>query len=252
MTGWRGEAFHMIGNVHYVGTETVSSHLLTSDEGHILLDACMPDSGPSILAGIRDLGFDPGDVAYVLISHGHVDHLGSAAFLAAETGAKLCIGAKDIEAAEKGSETRLGLTGYRTFTVDRVLIQGDVIAVGDTSVTVYHTPGHTPGCCSFGFAVQEGDCIYRAMLFGGAGVNVFAEENVRRGIYAGTLDELRATLARLLSLEVDIPLGNHPVQNDTFGKLEQLRQGVSPNPYIDPDGWRAFLRECIAGAETFI
>ncbi len=141
MRNYDCNSFHMIGNIYYVGTKQVSSHLFVSKEGHILVDACMPDSGPSILKGIRDLGFSPDDILYLLISHGHADHLGSAAFLAGETGAAICIGEADVVAAEKGSKTRAGLTGYKTFKVDRALNEGDVIAVGDNSIIIYHTPG---------------------------------------------------------------------------------------------------------------
>lgn len=251
MTGYDCNSFQMIGNIYYVGTEQVSSHLFASGDGHILIDACMPDSGPSILKGIRDLGFSPGDVQYLLISHGHIDHLGSAAFLAGETGATIWIGEADVEAAEIGSKTRLGLMGYKTFKVDRIFNEGDVISVGNNSITIYHTPGHTPGCCSFGFDVQEQDRTYRGMLFGGAGTNVFEEEYLRKDIYGGTIDDFQKTLKLLLSFDIDVWLGNHPQQNKTFQKIKLLRQGVSPNPYIDPAGWKDFIRTNIAEAEKF-
>jgi len=245
-------SFHMIGNIYFVGTRQVSSHLFASKDGHILIDACMPDSGPSILKDIKDLGFSPDDIRYLLISHGHADHLGSAAFLKGKTGAAICIGEADVVAAEKGSKTRAGLTGYKTFKVDRALNEGDVITVGNNSILIYHTPGHTPGSCSFGFEIKEGACIYQGMLFGGAGTNVFEEKNLKRNIYGGTIDDFQKTLKRLLYFDVDVWLGNHPQQNKTFQKLERLRQGASPNPYIDPDGWKDFIRANLAKAEGFL
>lgn len=252
MRNYDCHSFHMIGNIYYVGTRQVSSHLFASKGGHILIDACMPDSGPSILKGIRALGFSPDDIRYLLVSHGHADHLGSAAFLAGETGAAICIGEADVMAAEKGSKTRAGLTGYKTFKVDRVLNEGDVIAVADNSIIIYHTPGHTPGSCSFGFDVQAQGQSYKGILFGGAGTNVFEKKNLERDIYGGTIDDFQKTLKRLLSFDIDVWLGNHPQQNKTFQKLEQLRRGASRNPYIDPDGWKDFIRANLAKAEGFL
>jgi len=80
-------------------------------------------------------------------------------------------------------------------------------------------------------------------LFGGAGLNVFEEENLRKRIYGGTVQDYARTLERLETLNVDVWLGNHPNQNNTFGKQELLAKGVTPNPYIDPRGWKAFLKE---------
>ncbi len=235
-------AFRMIDHVYYVGSQRVSSHLLASEEGHILIDTCMPEDGPGILKGIAELGFNPKDVRYILITHAHIDHLGSASLLAEQTGATLCIGEADVEAAEKGSTNRMGLTGFEPFHVDLSLKEGDVIAVGSSEVRVYHTPGHTPGCCSFGFKVGDNGRNYDAFLFGGPGLNVFKAENLRRGIYGGTRDDFQKTLDRLDTLDVEVWLGAHPGQNRTFQKHELLTQGAEPNPYADPRGWKAFLQ----------
>jgi len=102
-------AFRMIDDIYYVGSRFVSSHLITSEEGHVLIDTCMPDTGPFILKGIVDLGFYPKDVEYILISHAHVDHLGSTRLLAEETEAKVCIGEAHVEAAQKRDPTKMGL-----------------------------------------------------------------------------------------------------------------------------------------------
>jgi len=252
MTDYDGSPFHIIDNIYYIGTDFVSSHIFTSKEGHILLDTCWPDSGPGILNGVTELGFSPKDIRYLVISHAHIDHLGSTALLAKETGATICVGEADVEAAEKGSTTQAGLVGFETFKVHRPLKEGDVIAVGGRRLHVYHTPGHTPGCCSFGFKVQDENRTYRGMLFGGAGLNVFEEENLKRNIYGGTIEDLRKSLERMLRFDAKVWLGNHPFHNDTFQKLEHLRQGIRPNPYIDPDGWKAFLTARLVEVEELL
>jgi metallo-beta-lactamase class B len=235
-------AFRIIDDIYYVGNGWVSSHLITSEKGHVLIDTCMPETGSSILKAITSLEFRPRDVRYILTSHAHIDHLGSTKMLAEETGARVCVGEADVEAAEKGSTTRAGLTGFTPFKVNMPLREGDVIAVGSKEIHVYHTPGHTPGCCSFGLKIEHESRKYNVFLFGGAGLNVFEEENLRKNIYGGTVQDLARTVERLETLNVDVWLGNHPNQNNTFAKQELLAKGATPNPYIDPQGWKAFLK----------
>ncbi len=245
-------AFRMIGDVYYVGVQRVSSHLIASEDGHILLDACLPDSGPTILQNIRDVGFDPADLKYILITHAHTDHLGAAKYIAQQTKATVCMHAADREAAssgsmyssmscERGGDTKMGLTSFEPVNVDMEVSEGDVISLGEKDIHIYHTPGHTPGCCSYRFTVVDETHQYDAILFGGPGVNVFKPENLARGQYGGTMEDFEKTLERLASFPVQVWLGAHPGQNDTFAKRDQLRAGAKPNPYIDPQGWQAFL-----------
>jgi len=205
------------------------------------------------LKGIVDLGYKPEDIEYILITHAHIDHLGSTKFLAEETGAKICIGRDDVEAVEKGSTSveevergspyRLGLIGFEPFKVDLPLDEGDTIAVGDKEIHVYYTPGHTPGCCSFGFKVEVEKRKYDAFMLGGQGVNVFVEENLKHRIYGGTVLDFKKTVVRLEDFKVDIWLGTHPNHNNTFQKLELMRKNVKPNPFIDPQGWKDFIKD---------
>ena len=244
-------SFRVIDDVYYVGSRSVGSHMITSEKGHVLIDTCNPGDGPSIMKSIRDLGFDPKDIKYILTTHAHHDHVGGTKMISEETGAKICVGEADVEAAEKGSTTRAGLTGFATFKVGQTLREGDVVALGYKEIRVYHTPGHTPGCCSFGFRVDHESKVYDVFLFGGAGFNVFQEENLRRGIYGGTVQDYGRTLDRLDTLKVDVWLGAHPHRNNTFQKLELLQKGVTPNPFIDPVGWKAFLKGLRTGLEKY-
>ncbi len=244
-------AFNIIDDVYYVGSTEVGSHLVTSGEGHLLIDTCNPGDGPCILSGIRMLGFKPGDIKYIVTTHGHHDHVGGTKMIAEETGAKTCVGEADVEAVEKGSTTRAGLMGFATFSVDKKLEDGDIIALGDKEIQVTHTLGHTPGCISIGFNVNHRGRPHYVFLFGGAGLNVFEEMNLKRGIYGGTVQQFGRTLDRLDTLSVDVWLGSHPNQNDTFGKLELLQKGVEPNPYIDPSGWKAFLKGLRAALASY-
>lgn len=121
------------------------------------------------------------------------------------------------------------------------LNEGETIAIGNKEMRVYHTPGHTPGCCSFGFQVTYEDREYDGFIFGGPGLNVFREENLKMGIYGGTIQDFQKTIDRLQTFEVDVWLGAHPDQNRVFEKLELLKKGVRPNLYIDPEGFETFI-----------
>ncbi len=221
-------AFRMIDDIYYVGGY-VGSFLITSEDGHILIDTTFPGQGAYILKGIVDLGFKPKDVKHILITHAHFDHTGNAMMLAEATGAKVCIGEFEREAAEKGSER------HPAITIDESLKDGDIIAVGNKEIRVYHTPGHTIGNISFGFNIPHENQMLNTFIVGG-----FAVGN--RARYEGALQDYKKTLERYESLNVDVWLVSHPEPNDTFGKFALLRQGVTPNPYIDPDGWKAFLQ----------
>lgn len=242
MASYPGRGFRMIGNVHYVGTAGVSSHLFPSASGHILIDAGFPKDGPTILQHVRGLGLDPRDIRFILLTHAHIDHIGGAAFLARETGALMCIGERDRRAAEEGSATLLELAGTEPFPIGRVLRDGDLIELGGTVIRVYSTPGHTPGCCSFGFEAEEGGRRYASFLFGGPGTHVLEPAVIAKGVYGGTREDFGRTLERLESLPVEVWLGAHPSQSGTFEKYARLQKGESPNPFIDPAGWKAYLR----------
>jgi len=246
------DAFQLIDNIYYVGTTKVSSHLFTSGDGHVLIDACYPDDGSVISRNIRTLGIDPKDIRYLLITHAHTDHLGGAAYLADQTGACVCIGKRDVHAAEHGSKIQKGLTGFMPVKIDKALREDDCINVGQISIQVYDTPGHTPGCCSFGFEVKDRDKRYNGLLFGGPGVNVFQKENLKRNIYGGTIKDFINSVKRLLTFEVDVWLGAHPGLNHTFEKREQLQQSNESNPYVDPQGWKSFLKQCLLNAEQLL
>lgn len=221
-------AFRMIDDIYYVGG-SVGSFLITSEEGHILIDTVYPEYGSFILKGILDLGFSPRDIKYIAITHAHFDHTGSAMMLAEATGAQVCIGEVDREAAEKGSERQPPIKIDKSFT------DGDVIAVGDKEIRVYHTPGHTAGNISFGFTIAHEGRALNVFLIGGFAVRA-------RARYEGAHQDYEKTLDRLESLKVDVWFVSHPEPSDIFGKFELLRRGVKPNPFIDPEGWKAFLK----------
>lgn len=245
---WDSPAFPMIEPIYYVGNRYVSSHLLTSEKDHILIDTCNPGSGPLILKGIIDLGFNPGDVKFILLTHGHADHTGSAGFLANETGAKICLGEEDVKFCEELGARPPRVTinpKYKEFfeatpfKVDISLKDGDSIPFGDEVIHIYHTPGHTPGSCTFRFQIENENKKHDVFLVSSSGkignIELLKPENKI------LVDSVR-TLDLLENFQADVWLGPHPFTNGTFEKLELLKNGYKPNPYIDSKGWKFFLK----------
>jgi len=242
----RVPAFRMIENIYYVGNLNVSSHLIAGRAGHVLIDTGFATTVPLLAQSIRQLGFKERDVRLILITHGHVDHAGGARRMAKITGAPVAVHRRDLRTVETGSELTCayyiyGIEDSEPFKVDRVLEGGETLRVGNIVVKVHHTPGHTPGVCSYEIPLQHEGRKLTACIFGGPGQWTFKQENRGQG-YDGDVEEYSRSLDALERIKVDIPLGAHPNQTRTFQKYEMLRSNpAGPNPFIDPDHWPAYI-----------
>ena len=145
------EPFRMIGNVYYVGTDGLASYLITSPQGHILVDTVMPEATSQIKANIEKLGFKVADIKYLLNTHAHIDHTGGLAEMKQASGAQLVAGEADKPLLEGGyypgarEETALNFPPVK---VDRTVREGDTVTLGDVKLIAHETPGHSPGCTS--------------------------------------------------------------------------------------------------------
>ena len=159
--------FKIFDNLYYVGIEWATSYLLVTSEGLILIDSLF---GPYVETGvehIRELGFDPADVRYVLGTHGHFDHMGGHAFYQRKFGATVGLTAADWKRAQVDQDHPV--FGMEMADVDMVIQDGDTLRLGDQSIKLYVTPGHTEGVLSMEFTVRDGADEYRAVIFGGGG-----------------------------------------------------------------------------------
>ena len=144
-----GEPLQIGDNLYYVGTEGIAAFLITTPEGHILIDGAMPTSAPLIEASIRKVGFDPKDVKILLNTHAHFDHSGGLAQLKADTGATLIASAADRPALESGAyvgSEEVAAFDFPPVKVDRVIGDGETVELGGVALTAHLTPGHSPGC----------------------------------------------------------------------------------------------------------
>lgn len=233
----------IFGNLYFVGTRPASSHLIDTGEGLILIDSGYKDSLYLLLQNIWEMGFNPKSIRYILLSHGHLDHMDATKALVKLTGAKTFIGKADLPL----------LTGeifhypIIPFDPDVLLEDGDVVSLGNTHIKCISTPGHTDGTMSFFFDVTDGNKTYRAGMHGGVGLNTLKSEFLiahdlpfeNRQKYLDGLDKAEKE-------SVDIFIGNHVGNNNTIGKLQQAEEGVE-NPFLDPTEWKTFLQKCRAG-----
>ena len=231
--------FTVIGNVHYVGSKTVGAYLITTPDGHFLLDGIVPQSAPQILENIRTLGFDPADVKYLLNSHAHIDHAGGLAALKRATGAVMVASAADKPILEAGDVFYGPSKGMKfpPVRVDQVIGDGETLTLGSVTLTAHLTPGHTPGCTSWSLPVTGADgAAHTAFLHCSATV---AGQKLVPESYPGMVESYRATFEKVRALEADVFLGNH----DTFFGLQDKRARLlagEANAFVDPAELQAF------------
>lgn len=231
--------FTVIGNIHYVGSKTVGAYLITTPDGHFLIDGIVPQSAPLILENIRTLGFDPADVKFLLNSHAHIDHAGGLAALKRATGAVMVASAADKPFLEAG-DIGFGPSGGMKFPpvrVDQVIGDGDTLTLGGVTLTAHLTPGHSPGCTSWTLPVTGADgAAHTAFLHCSSTV---AGQKLVPESYPGMIDSYRATFEKVRTIEADIFLANHDIFFDLAEKRARLAAGDA-NAFVDAEELQAF------------
>jgi metallo-beta-lactamase class B len=235
------EPTKFVGPIHFVGTRGLGVYLITTSEGHLLLNSGMPPSGPMIEASIRKLGFNPRDVKILLANHAHIDHVGGHAYLQKLTGAKVAMMEQEVPLLESGAKTDFHYGTNPDFAfdgvrVDRVLHDGDTIKLGEVTLTAILTPGHTRGSTTFTTSVTDGGKSYAVAFPNGASINP-GYRVVRDPSYPGIAADYRRTLDVFDRLKPDIWLMPHNDVFDLAGKrVRAEREGVKA--WVDPEGYR--------------
>ena len=244
--------FQIIGNIYYVGQTDNSlpgsddaSYLITSPEGHVLLDSGDEHTIPQIQANVREMGFRMEDIKYLVHSHSHADHVaGDALIQEAVPGIELWVMEGDAEVVSSGGEADFDpdRPKFAPAEVDRVLKDGDQVQVGETTLVAHHTAGHTKGCTSWSTEVEDGGESYSVIFVCGVRISggMVLVNNPR---YPGIADDFQATFAKLRALQPDVFLASHGFFFGMAEKAKKLEEGVTPNPFIDPEGYTAFLDE---------
>lgn len=251
---WRTptDPFRIGDGVYYVGTLGLGAYLFTSNEGHVLLDGALPQSAPEILSNIRELGFDPTDVEYLLNSHAHFDHSGGLAELKRETGAKMVAHVGDVSALEGGfylGSERMAQFQAPVVEVDIEIEDGHVLQHGPIRLTAHHTPGHSRGCTSWATTIREGGESHEALVFCSA--TVAANRITPPLQYPGIVEDYRKTFAKAKTLKVDMPLAPHP---EFFGLLEKsakVKAGAK-DAFVDREAFAKLIAQLEADFERLL
>ncbi len=244
------EPFRLIGNIYYVGAKNIASYLVVTPQGSILIDTGTTEMTPVLTANVEKLGFKMRDIKIMLSSHAHFDHIGGHAAMKKRTGARVMAIKQDADALEAGKDlSPLGDEGWAAVKVDRVLKDGDTVALGGTTLRAVWAPGHTPGCTVWTTTVPDAGKSYSVAIFGCGGPNggVKLVGNQR---FPTLVDDTLATFRKLKMLKPDIYVTGHP-QMLFAGKIERMKANERPHPLLDAGSaaWAKMLDDAQAAFE---
>jgi metallo-beta-lactamase class B len=209
----------IIGNVYYVGTRTLSAFLITTAQGHILINSTYERNVRTIEKSVAQLGFKLSDVRILLGTHAHGDHQEGDALLRAMTGAQVMAMQEDVPALEAIKP------GGKPHPIDKRLRDGDEVSLGGTTLVAHLTPGHTHGATTWTTRAQEGGQAFDV---------VFATSYRAPGTVTPDVErEFNRTFKMVRTLPCDVPLGDHPAQYNLREKYPRVKGGAS-NPFVDP------------------
>jgi metallo-beta-lactamase class B len=235
-------AFKLIGNVYWVGTYDLSTYLITTGAGHILINTGFEDTVPLIAQGVEQLGFKMVDVEILTATHAHGDHVAGLAELKRITGAQMLMSEADAVLLEDGgvSDFRFGdgrTPSFPAVKVDRRLKDQDTISLGGVTLTAHHHPGHTKGATSFALTVREAGRDYRVVIANMGSINPGVTVSGMPK-YPTIADDYARTFAAQKALPVDVFLASHAAQ---FGMHQKYKPGdaYDANRFVDAKGYLA-------------
>lgn len=237
------EPFKMFDNLYHVGPGYVGVYLLTTSDGLILIDTSQEPYVDWIIDNIRKVGFDPRNIKYILISHGHCDHFCGAAKIQALSGARVGGIEEDWQmiAATGSRPGRNGAPPPPVPAKDIVYHEGDTLTLGDTTLIIHNTPGHTPGVLSAEFTVFDNGVPHRAYFAGGTG-----GANTLKSFEDAVGSTARVKM--IPNIEVFLPnhawnAGNPYPNGSVYERAQRLaaRRAGEPNPFVDGAAWTQWI-----------
>jgi len=228
--------YRVVGNIYYVGSEGLSAWLITSSEGHIVLDGGLSAEGGKLIErNIATLGFKLADVKVLINTHAHYDHAGGLAQLKADIPtAKLWASRADEPALKVGhhiGDNDNGPTPFPAVKVDRSFGDETKLKVGETTLVAHLTPGHTPGCTTWTMAVTEKGRPLNVTF--PCSLSVAGNHLVGNKEHRNIVADYRASFAAMRAIPTDVVLPSHEEQGGLLAKRQKLLRG-DPNAFIDP------------------
>ena len=236
----------IIGNIYYVGTKTLSSFLIVTPQGNILIDSTYERNVPVIQNSVSDLGFKFSDIKILLGNNAHGDHQEGDAKVKELTGAQVVAMAEDVDTLKAIKP------GGKEHPIDRIIHDGDSMTLGSTKLVAHLTAGHTPGCTTWTTVVRDAGKDYNVVFHCSYRAGATISPEVAR--------QFERTFKVARALPCDVPLGDHGAQYNMQDKYAKLKPG-GPNPFIDKANcnletdiqeamFKATLAEQQAGAKT--
>jgi len=211
----------VIGNLYYVGTRTLSSFLIVTSQGNILINSTYEKNVPTIQKSVEQVGFKFSDIKILLGTHAHNDHQEGDALVKQLTGAQVMAMAEDIPALKAMKP------GGKEHPIDKTLRDGESVTLGGTTLTAHLTAGHTRGCTTWTLKAQENGKTYNVVI--GCSLRPLSP------LTPDVIAEFNRTFPLVRSLPCDVPLGDHPAQYNMQEKFAKLQKGAA-NPFIDRAG----------------
>lgn len=236
----------VIGNVYYVGSKDLASYLITTPQGHVLINSSLESSVPLIQQSVEKLGFRFRDIKILLISHAHFDHCAGSALIKKLTGAKYMVMDADFPTVEDGGRSDFRYGGspemfFKPTKVDRVLHDGDEVRLGGMLLTAHITPGHTKGCTTWTLQATENGKTYDVVIVGSPNVNP-GYRLVHNSQYPQIAEDYERGFRTLKALPCDIFLGAHGSYYGMVEKFARIGKNGS-NPFLDHAGYQAYVTE---------
>jgi metallo-beta-lactamase class B len=238
---------HLVGNIYYVGAIGVSSYLITTPEGHLLLDTGFDDTVPIIQKSVEQLGFRLTDIKIILSSHAHVDHVGGHAQMKKLTGAQIYASAADARTLESGGlddfiQWPKETIRYEPVKADHLVADGERVTLGGVSLVAHLTPGHTRGATTWTMDVDDSGVVRHVVFFSSASINP-GTRLLNNPLYPEFVHDFETTFAKLSALPCDIFFAPHGGQFAMADKFARLAHRENGNPFIDPEGWKKLLAD---------
>jgi len=235
--------FKLYGNTWYVGSKGLSAVLITSPQGHVLIDGTLPGNRSLIEANIRALGFRLQDIKLILNSHAHGDHAGAIAALAQDSGAVVrasVSGARALEAGGKDPEDpQFGsIDGYPSVPHVEPVRDGETVKLGSLAITAHYTPGHTPGGTSWTWrSCEQKHCL--DMVYADS-LSAISRDGFRFSDQPQRVAAFRRSIATVAGLPCDLLVTPHPDAIDLLERAARRDQGAPPDPLIDRNACHAY------------